>query len=317
VEIKAQTGDEAYHDLLAHVHDHGEVVAPRGHKTWEVQDATITFKDPFLAPPVNTRTGFNDRIAVTELLHLLAGVSHLGQLDVASNGQFTQFSDSGRLRGAYGPRLFHQLPRVEAMLRRDPDTRQAVAVIWTPHEVVTHDVPCTVSLAFLNRGGKLCLKVHMRSNDLMLGIPYDWYVFSRVQLVMAEVLDLEPGTYTHHADSLHLYERDEDRAGTMFHRASVRDTPTRVIPAFTHGEVFGYGEEPPLDTWERVQSVATEVLWHQGITNWFTERVQPLTGDDVICPRCQYVVHRAQLVHTTDMTLMDEPARCLECWAGD
>lgn len=317
MEIQTETGDEAYRDLLTRVHDHGETVAPRGQKTWELRHVTVVITDPVQAPPVNVRTEYSEQIAATELCQLLAGVSHLGQLNAASNGRFDQFADGGRLRGAYGPRLFHQLPRIEDKLRQDLDTRQAVAVIWGPDELVTRDTPCTLSLTFSVRNFQLELKVHMRSNDLMLGVPYDWFQFSRLQLAMATVLGLQPGNYVHHVDSLHLYERDEQRGSDMVYRLMRQpEGEPRVLPAFSAQELYGHLQDPPISTWNMVQSAATSVLWHRVGGSWWTEHVVGLTNDDVICPSCQYVVSRSHLVRSSDDTLMERPARCVECWSS-
>ena len=47
----------------------------------------------------------------------------------------------------------------------------------------------------------------MRSNDVWLGAAYDFFQFTRVQLAVASVLGIEPGTYNHHVGSLHIYEQ--------------------------------------------------------------------------------------------------------------
>lgn len=46
----------------------------------------------------------------------------------------------------------------------------------------------------------------MRSNDVWLGAAYDFFQFTRVQIAMASVLGIVPGTYSHHVGSLHIYE---------------------------------------------------------------------------------------------------------------
>jgi thymidylate synthase len=51
----------------------------------------------------------------------------------------------------------------------------------------------------------------MRSNDIWLGVPYDYFVFTSLQTKMAMELGVDVGEYTHFAGSLHLYKRDLDR----------------------------------------------------------------------------------------------------------
>jgi len=60
--------------------------------------------------------------------------------------------------------------------------------------------------------------VSMRSNDAVLGLPYDVFLFTFLQEMMAVELDLKLGAYHHFASSLHLYEK---------HRALA----TRVVAA--------------------------------------------------------------------------------------
>ena len=52
------------------------------------------------------------------------------------------------------------------------------------------------------------MTTYMRSNDLWMGFPYDVFQFTCLQTLLAMELDVELGTYTHVAGSLHLYERD-------------------------------------------------------------------------------------------------------------
>jgi len=47
----------------------------------------------------------------------------------------------------------------------------------------------------------------MRSNDVVWGLPYDVFLFTMLQEMLAQTLDLELGSYIHVAGSFHLYER--------------------------------------------------------------------------------------------------------------
>lgn len=46
----------------------------------------------------------------------------------------------------------------------------------------------------------------MRSNDVMLGMPYDIFLFTMLQEMAATTLKCEMGAYHHQVGSLHLYE---------------------------------------------------------------------------------------------------------------
>jgi len=97
------------------------------------------------------------------------------------NRALVEYTDGGVLRGAYGPRIrrwrgrVDQLDHVRRLLRRDPDSRQAVIQVYDPVKDTRgyRDVPCTVSYRFFLRSGRLRMHTTMRSNDVWLGLPYD------------------------------------------------------------------------------------------------------------------------------------------------
>lgn len=127
-----------------------------------------------------------------------------------------------RAPGAYGPRLFgggekSQMANLMSILRKKrdrSDTRQAVAQIFDKSDLQPDngDVPCTTTIQFLPRGGKLHLAVTMRSNDVYRGLPGDVFAFTFIQELVARTLGLELGTYSHFVGSLHLYDDDQSSA---------------------------------------------------------------------------------------------------------
>lgn len=236
MEIVAKTGSEAYVELMRALLDHGKPTSPRGQLTFELLDVTIRVTDLASAHVFNTARKVNLKILATEYMHLLGGLSSLKQLDLASGGRFTQFADNGRLAGAYGPRIRYQLPRVVRLLQRDPNTRQAALSIWTggEHFVESRDVPCTISVQFTLRDGKLNVRTSMRSNDAVLGIPYDWWMMSRLGMSVASALRVELGSYTHTVGSMHLYERDLGIANDVENAGYASKSRIAVPPALTY-----------------------------------------------------------------------------------
>ena len=63
------------------------------------------------------------------------------------------------------------------------------------------------------RDGKLEWSQIMRSNDVLLGMPYNFVQFTGLQEILAGWLGLELGSYNHYSDSLHLYQRDINKIG--------------------------------------------------------------------------------------------------------
>lgn len=144
--------------------------------------------------------------------------------DIAKYSKFwNKVSDDGRtVNSNYGKLLLYdrnshnytQFEYAKSMLVRNPDSKKAVMVIYSPENGrVSNDNPCTMYLQFFIRGGKLQVYVKMRSSDIWFGLPYDVPFFILVQYKMLEELrvyypELTIGTYYHQAGSLHLYERN-------------------------------------------------------------------------------------------------------------
>lgn len=207
-----------YRLVVANVAARGEPVSPRGQDTLELQGATIKLTHPLDSIPSGVGRRPNVAIGAAEALQLIGGFSD-PELMVAITKNFERYKDAGVLHGAYGSRVRPQLPQVVNRLKRDPDTRQAVLNIWDPlhdlHVPDSADYPCTLSLQFLLRNGRLVLHTHMRSNDVWMGLPYDVFQFTQLQLTVANLLGVPVGSYWHHANSLHIYKRDLDRAVEM------------------------------------------------------------------------------------------------------
>lgn len=223
----------------------GREVSPRGYKTWEIEDAVITLNNPRDALPVGV--GRKPRVAIgaAEALLLCGGLASPSLLTSVSPA-FRRFVDGGDLHGGYGRRIAMQLPRAVERLLQDPDSRQAVVTIWDPlydmQEV--RDLPCTLDFNFRVRNDRLNMSTTMRSNDVWLGACYDFFMFTQLQCTVANALGIEPGTYTHHAYSFHMYERNLEAADALHDydpEEAADDDPYAVLRLAGEENGFGYG----------------------------------------------------------------------------
>lgn len=170
-----------------------------------------------------------------ELLWYLSGSDKLDQINYYVAG-YHEFSDDGTtLNGAYGRRLFGEArrngdaqikdewQRVIDTLKAEPGSRNAIVQIYAnsdgalkgPEGKKSKDIPCTCTVHFVIRRRQLHLHVHMRSNDVFLGLPHDVFAFSMLQEIAARELGVEIGTYQHSVASLHLYDdTDQQKART-------------------------------------------------------------------------------------------------------
>lgn len=160
-----------------------------------------------------------------ETLWYLSGSDELSFIEyyIPKYRQFIDASPSQTVApGAYGPRLFAdetsgQLMDLIEFLRKKSgvsDTRQAVLQIFRERDLASSggDVPCTTTIQFLPRQGKLHAIVTMRSNDAYRGLPGDVFAFTFIQELVARSLHMDVGIYRHFVGSLHLYQEDLPQA---------------------------------------------------------------------------------------------------------
>lgn len=152
-------------------------------------------------------------------------------------------NDDGLIDGAYGPRLFGEAPddqvhHVINMLRTRATTRRAVIQLFDRDDLRTasNEVPCTCTLQFFLRDAAVDLVVHMRSNDAYVGLPHDVFAFTMLQEIVAHSLGATLGRYVHMVGSLHLYDKNADRAQAYLEEGLQDPTPMPPMPA---GDVWG------------------------------------------------------------------------------
>lgn len=159
--------------------------------------------------------GWNPAFALVEAAWVLAGRNDVKSLrEFIAN--FGQFSDDGQtLHGAYGYRLRHyfgrdQIDAAVEELKANPESRRVVMSLFAPGDLGLHskDIPCNTHVALRRVRGRLEMTVSNRSNDLWLGVPYNWFVFRALQYAIADRLDIACGIQRHISSCLHLYEKD-------------------------------------------------------------------------------------------------------------
>lgn len=132
------------------------------------------------------------------------------------------YTDDGLLvpGSSYGRRMFqarpglNQVAGVVERLRADPTTRRAATVIWSPEDAVrsSHDIPCAFGTFYHVRDGGLTATTVMRSNNAFLLLPFNVFEFSLLAEVVAAEVGAEFREYVHWAASMHVLNRESDRA---------------------------------------------------------------------------------------------------------
>lgn len=182
----------------------------------EIINAVTVIKDPTRCIMKNEIRKMPMRYAVGELLWYLSGNNKLSAIQKFTKAWDRMSDDGETVNSNYGYCLMHkfgfnQIEQALIQLRDNQSSRQVVLHIKEARNLIdspTKDLNCTVCLQLFIRDGKLYMTTYMRSNDLWMGFPYDVFQFTCLQTLLAMELDVELGTYTHIAGSLHLYERD-------------------------------------------------------------------------------------------------------------
>ena len=201
-----------------------------------------------------------------ELLWYLSGSNMLEQISYYVAG-YQAFSDDGKtLNGAYGRRLFSderrageeklndEWQRVIDTLKAEPGSRNAVIQVYAnsdgtcsgPKGARSKDIPCTCTIQFVIRKKRLHMHVHMRSNDVFLGLPHDVFAFTMLQEIASRELDVEIGTYQHSVASLHLYDDTED--------LKARTNAGRYVDEGLH-DILPMPPMPAGDPWPAIRHV--------------------------------------------------------------
>lgn len=217
--------EDIYKTILKDLMETGNENSPRGMKTKEFNEpVTIVVEDmrKYIIPSPARKPLLSFWYA--EFIWMLNGSNELNHV-ATYLPQWKYFSDNNvTLNGAYGHRLLkwvtpenkiiNQFDEVFWKLKTDINTRQAVMVMYNPalDFKPTKDVPCNDLIQFYVRDNKLCTTIYARSQDIINGTFYDIGVLSHFAQLLAGRLGLETGSHTHVCNSLHIYERDFQKA---------------------------------------------------------------------------------------------------------
>lgn len=211
--LSATTLDDVLRLVIQSIQAEGERIYPSKGPATELTGVLVELTDPG-ARLSRTETRGKPYSCLGELCWYLAKTNKLDFISYYIP-RYKEYADGDEVFGGYGPRLFRwrgltQLDKVTDVLRRKPDSRQAVVQLFDGSDIVGEhgDVPCTCTLQFMLRRNKLHMFTNMRSNDAFLGLPHDFFCFTMLQEIMARSLSAELGTYKHAVGSLHLYDVD-------------------------------------------------------------------------------------------------------------
>lgn len=256
--------NELWQDTLANIGIWGHTLESRVGACTEIIGFQAVLDYPLHNILFVPKRKFSLSYACAEMLWYLSGTKNIEMIQ-AYAPQYEKFAEDGIAYGAYGARwvenpgfirekqnmienivmegegdnfdpnyLDNQLHTLILLLKTNSNTRQAIMTMWDSGDLIHtilkdhKDLPCTLSLIFFIRDGRLHLVATMRSNDAWLGLPYDIFCFTTLQRIIATELGLGLGTYVHQAGSEHIYEKNQEKI------ALILKAPTPLYPYPLH-----------------------------------------------------------------------------------
>lgn len=256
--IEQETLDDLMYEVLQLLLERPFAINTSRGKTSELNNVLLCLKNP-LARVSRTETKGKLFSALGELLWYLSKKDNLSFIRYYISAYDNESEDGNSIYGAYGPRLFNwrkrkywylfnksinQVDNIICLLRERPSSRRAVIQLFDGLDLCKHhrEIPCTCTLQFLLRDGRLNLNVNMRSNDAFIGLPHDVFAFTMLQEIIAKTLNVEVGSYYHVVGSLHLYETHIEKVSNYL-KEGVQSTKN-AMPAM-----------PEIDPWGSINQV--------------------------------------------------------------
>lgn len=286
--FKGLTFAECYQESIKHLLENGIINTARGTTSKELLDVALVVEDPTQCLYSNEVRGSQLKYIAAEFLWYYAG-----RKDVAFISKWAKFWETiqnpdGTANSAYGNLIFtesnqfgiSQYKWALQSLINDKNTRQAVMHFNKPSHQYNgnKDFVCTMYANLHIRENRLYMSVFMRSNDAIWGTPTDVAFFCSLQMQIYSHLkefypELELGSYTHVANSYHIYDRHYDLSRNMIQGDMV---PVKMKPITTDLiEIDGTPSQDFKNVFESITSPSEDLLIFQeseDLLKWIFEK---------------------------------------------
>lgn len=240
--IIGKTANDVWIESVNNLKQIKEILPCRTGQMYEIPHVFMTIENPQEKWVYNRVPPISIAFSLAEIVWIINGKSE-SKIINSWNSQLSSFSGTSEYyHGAYGERIrshfgFDQLERAYCSLKNNPNTRQVVIQIYDTSidfpksngEPQDDDIPCNICSILKIRDNKLEWSQIMRSNDILLGAPYNFVQYTSLQEILAGWLNIKVGSYNHYSDSLHLYERDVNKIG-INNNVSILNTDSLSIP---------------------------------------------------------------------------------------
>ncbi|MDH3903284.1 MAG: thymidylate synthase [Xanthomonadales bacterium] len=180
--------------------------------------------------PCVTTKKLHLRSIIHELLWFLKGETNVAYLNENGVTIWDEWADeSGDLGPVYGAqwrnwispdgRHIDQISQLLEDLRSRPDSRRHIVSAWNPAVLPDETQspqanaraglqalpPCHMLFQFHVANGRLSCQMYQRSADVFLGVPFNIASYALLTMMIAQVLDLEPGDFIISLGDAHIY----------------------------------------------------------------------------------------------------------------
>jgi len=270
---------QTYLKLLQHILDEGTDKSDRtGTGTRSVFGYQMRFE---LAPrfPLLTTKKMHLRSIIHELLWFLRGDTNIAYLKENGVTIWDEWADDeGELGPVYGAQWrswptpdgghIDQLGELLERLREQPDSRRHIVSAWNPAVLPDESraprdnataglqalPPCHTLFQFYVANGRLSCQLYQRSADVFLGVPFNIASYALLTLMIAQVLELEPGDFVHTLGDAHIYNNHMQQVRTQLSREPLEAPVMRLNPKvkslwdfrYEDFELLDYRSHPPI-----------------------------------------------------------------------
>jgi thymidylate synthase len=156
---------------------------------------------------------------------------------------------------AYSTRPIDQIANVIESIKTNPNSRRHIVSAWNAAQIEEMALPpCHILFQFYVDDGKLSCQLYQRSADAFLGVPFNIASYALLTHMIAQVCDLEVGTFVHSFGDLHIYQNHLEQVRTQLAREP-KHLPTLMlnpkikdIDGFTYEDInlVGYKHDPKI-----------------------------------------------------------------------
>lgn len=140
-------------------------------------------------------------------------------------------SDNGKL-------LHTKVDQVDYLLhnlKHNPHSRRHITTLWNPDDLDDMSLtPCVYLTQWHVKDNKLHLVVHIRSNDMALGNPYNVFQYNVLQRMIAQVTGYELGEYIINIGNAHIYTKHVDKLKEQINRTEYPAPKLWINPKITN-----------------------------------------------------------------------------------